>query len=244
MNEPQASMAGDWRELLLYLAAGFGAFLLLSLLVGVALPDLPQTAVYLLYLVNVVSFAGTTYLLGIRRGKISWAQLGIRPFRWHWSWLLIGVGVALLLLPLRGLIGLAVQLLLAGDLASVEARGDLLMGGGFSLGNFVITLLGVGILVPIAEELYFRGLIHSWFETAVSRFWLRVLASGMIFALGHADSIGVVAASLVIGLVNPIFYERTRSLTVPIIIHITTNSTATVLLFAGMWLMENFPEFM
>lgn len=231
-----------WTDLLLYLLAGFGGFLLLSLGVARLFPDLSGPAVFLLYLVNVLAFSGATYLLGIRRGKITWAQLGIRPFRWQWQWLLLGVGVAVLLLPGRALLGLLVQLLLAGNLDSVQARGDLIMGGGFTPAEFGLTLLGVGILVPIAEELYFRGLLHSWFMQKVSRFWLRILLSGAIFALGHADSVGVVAASFVIGVVNPIFYERTRSLAVPIIIHVTTNSTAVLLLYAGMALLEYFPD--
>lgn len=232
----------DWLEIILYLLVGFGSFFLISLLLSQFWPEVVETAVYVLYLVNVICFAGTTYLLGIRRGKITWAGLGLRPFTWKWEWLLIGVGVALLLLPVRGVIGLAVQLLLAGNLDSLEARSDLIMGTGFSWTEFGITLVGVGILVPIAEELFFRGLIHSWFQKHVSTFWVRILISGFIFAIGHADSIGVVAASFVIGVVSPIFFERTRSLAIPIIIHITTNSAATIFIFLARALLAYFPE--
>lgn len=231
----------DWLDLLLYLVVGFGSFILFSLLLRQLIPDVVETAVFLLYLVNVICFTGTTYFLGIRRGKITWEMLGIRPFRWQWEWLLLGVGVAIILLPVRGLIGLAVQMLVAGNLDSIQARSDLIMGAEFSWWAFGSTLIGVGILVPIAEELFFRGLIHSWFQQKVPRFWVRILASGSIFALGHADSIGVVAASFIIGLVSPIFYERTKSLAVPIIIHITTNSTATILVFTALAIMEYFP---
>jgi len=232
----------DLFELLLYLIVGFGSFFLLSMLLTWLFPDIAETAVYLLYLVNVLCFTATTYFLGIRRGKITWEMLGIRPFRWRWEWLLLGVGVAVVLIPIRGLIGLAVQMLIAGNMDSIQARSDLIMGTDLSLSAFASTLLGVGILVPIAEELYFRGLIHTWFRQKVARMWVRILASGLIFALGHADSIGVVAASFVIGIVSPIYYERTKSLAVPIIIHITTNSTATVLLFAALAIMEYLPE--
>lgn len=232
----------DWFDLLLFLVVGFGSFFLLSLLLAQLIPDVTETAVYLLYLVNVLCFAGTFYLLGIRRGKVTWEMVGIRPFRWQWDWVLLGVGVAVVLLPVRGLIGMAVQMLAAGNLDSIQARSDLIMGTELSLTAFATTLLGVGILVPIAEELYFRGLIHTWFWQKVPRLWVRVLASGLIFALGHADSIGVVAASFVIGIVSPIYYERTKSLAVPIIIHITTNSTATVLLFVALAIMEYLPE--
>ena len=232
----------DWLELGLYLLVGFGSFLLFSFLLAQLIPDVTETAAFLIYLVNVICFTGTTYFVGIRRGKLTWEMLGIRPFRWRWEWLILGVGVAVILLPVRGLVGLAVQMLLAGNMDSIQARSDLIMGAEFSLTAFATTLLGVGILVPIAEELYFRGLIHTWFWQKVPRLWVRVLASGFIFALGHADSIGVVASSFVIGIVSPIFYERTKSLAVPIIIHIATNSTATVLLFMALAIMEYFPN--
>lgn len=245
MNEGEDSQLptkANWPDLLLYLAAGFGSFFLVSFALAQIFPDVMETAVFLIYLVNVICFAGTTYFLGIRRGKITWAQLGIRPFRWQWKWLLMGVGIALLLLPVRGLIGFLVQMLAAGNLDSIQARSDLIMGSGFSWSDFGLTLLGVGILVPIAEELYFRGLIHSWLWQSIPTTWIRILASGIIFALGHADSIGVVAASFVIGIIAPIYYERTRSLAVPIIIHVTTNSTATILLFTALALMEYVPN--
>jgi len=235
-------VAQSWLDLILYLLIGFGSYILLSGLLSFLFQELSLGASFLLFLANFVCLGGTTYLLGIRRGKMSWAWLGLRPFRWRWEWLLLGTGIAILLLPIRGLIGLLVQWIVAGNMESIQARSDLIMGSGFSWSDFGLTLLGVGILVPIAEELYFRGLIHTWFWRAIPSRWLRVLASGTIFALGHADSVGVVAASFVIGIVSPIFYERTRSLAVPIIIHITTNSAATILLFMMLALSDVLPD--
>jgi membrane protease YdiL (CAAX protease family) len=113
----------------------------------------------------------------------------------------------------------------------------------FTWTAFFLTLLGAGILVPISEELYFRGLIHSWFWQKTQHFWVRVLASSAIFGLAHYDSIGVVAASFVIGVINAILFEKTQSLFAPIIVHMTTNSIATILLFFTLAMMEMFPQF-
>jgi membrane protease YdiL (CAAX protease family) len=233
----------SWLDLALYLLAGFGSFLLISALVALQFQELSLGAAFLLFLVNFACFGGTTVLLGVRRGKISWAQLGLRPFRWRWQWLLIGIGLAVLLLPGRAILGLLVQWAVEGNFDSLQARGDLMTGGmlEFSWLGFLSTLLGAGFLVPIAEELYFRGLLHTWFWGKTDRVWLRVLASSAIFALGHADSISVVAASSVIGIVNAIAYERTRSLFIPIVVHITTNSAAILLLYLSLALMELFP---
>ncbi len=233
----------SWLDLALYLLIGFGSFILLSGVVSALFQEISLGASFLLFLANFVCLGGTTYLLGVRRGKISWRGLGLRPFRWSWQWLLLGAGVAILLLPGRAVLGLLVQMLVEGNLDSLQARSDLIMGGAleFSWIGFFSTLLGAGILVPISEELYFRGLLHTWFWGKTERVWLRVLASGTIFALAHADSISVVAASFVIGLVNAFAYERTRSLFIPIIIHITTNSAAVLLLYLALAIMELVP---
>lgn len=233
----------SWLDLALYLLIGFSSFILLSGLVGLLFPELSLGVSFLLFLANFVCLSGTTYLLGVRRGKISWAGLGLRPFRWRWQWLLIGAGAAILLLPGRAALGLLVQMLVEGNLDSLQARSDLIMGGAleFSWIGFLSTLVGAGLLVPVSEELYFRGLLHTWFWGKTDRVWLRVLASGAIFALAHADSISVVAASFVIGLVNAYAYERTRSLFIPIIIHLTTNSAAVLLLYLSLAIMELIP---
>jgi membrane protease YdiL (CAAX protease family) len=159
--------------------------------------------------------------------------------------LFIGVGVAILLLPGRALLGLLAQQLIEGNLDSLQARSDLIMGGAleFTWFGFWSTFIGAGILVPISEEMYFRGLLHTWFWRKSGRFWLRVLASATIFGLAHADSIGVVFASAVIGVVNAIAYERTRSLFIPILVHMTTNSVAVLLIYLMLALAELIPNF-
>jgi membrane protease YdiL (CAAX protease family) len=235
----------SWLDLLLYLLVGFGSFFLVSALIGLLVTELSPGASFLLFLANFTCLGGTTYLLGVRRGKLSWAALGIRPFRLEWQWLFIGAGLAILLLPGRALLGLVVQQLVEGNLDSLQARSDLIMGGAleFTWFGFLSTLLGAGVLVPISEELYFRGLLHTWFWGKFGRVWLRVLASAAIFGLAHADSIGVVFASAVIGVVNAIAYERTRSLVIPVIVHMTTNSVAVLLIYLMLALAELIPNF-
>ena len=235
----------NWLDLVLYLIVGFGSFALLSWLIGSQVEELNTAVTFLLFLTNFVCLGGTTVLLGIRRGKISWEWLGIRPLRWSWAWLFGAAGLSILLIPGRGLLGVAVQLLIDGNLDSLQTRSDLILGGAmtFTWTGFLLTLLGAGILVPISEELYFRGLLHSWFWQKTSRFWLRVFLSSAIFGLAHYDSIGVVAASFVIGVVNAILFEKTQSLFAPIIVHMTTNSVATILLFMTLALMDAFPQF-
>jgi hypothetical protein len=94
---------------------------------------------------------------------------------------------------------------------------------------YLILLLGVGILAPISEELFFRGLIYNWFRQRWGM-WVSILLSSIWFSIGHIDSLGVVASSFLMGGVIAYVYERTRSLWFAIAIHLITNSISVLLL--------------
>lgn len=228
-----------WRDLLLYLAAGFVVFPLATLGVSTLLRDSWQSSLLIplaFYLLNALILAGSVYLLGVRRGKISWSSIGFLPARWRWRWLSTLVTATLLLLPIRMLLGLGVQSLIEGSLESLEARTQILTAGEtLSWTSFALTFLGAGLLAPVSEELYFRGLLHGWFRSRL-RFWPRVLVSSAIFGLAHLDSPAVAASSFVLGLGNAVAYELSDSLWPPIAMHITTNTLAVILLYLGLLL--------
>lgn len=225
-------------DLLFYLLGGFGLFLLLSIAAGLLLRTISIWLTLTAYALNVFCLGGSVYLLGIVRNKLSWLEMGFWPVVWRWRWLLLAVGLSIAFIPLRVALGLAVQFLLEGNLDSLQGRTDVLTAGGqFSLLGFLITLIGAGILVPIAEELYFRGLLHRWFEPRLP-FWPRVLISSLFFGLAHFDSVGVVASSYVMGVVNAVAYEKSKSLWLPILIHMSTNSIAVLLLYLALWAQQ------
>jgi uncharacterized protein len=182
------------------------------------------------YLINLFFLGGTTLLLGVYRRKITWQQLGLQAQRWRLRYVWIAVLLGLAINPIRALLALVVQNLFGGGLEALQGRADIIMAGGFTWPTFLITLIGVGLLIPIAEELYFRGLLHNWFAEHFG-FWPRVLLSSAVFGLGHFDSIGVVLSSFVMGIVIAIAYERSKTLWLPIAIHAVTNSAAIILLF-------------
>jgi membrane protease YdiL (CAAX protease family) len=68
-----------------------------------------------------------------------------------------------------------------------------------------------------------------------------VLISALIFGLGHFDTLGVVAASFVMGVVNALVLEKTRSIWVPVVIHAANNSLAVILVYAAAWLAQLIP---
>ena len=97
------------------------------------------------------------------------------------------------------------------------------------------------MLAPISEELYFRGLIHRWFQSRL-RFWPRVLLSSAIFGLAHFDSIGVAVSSFMLGLINAVAYERSESVWLPIAIHMITNSFGVILLYVATAITQLLPS--
>jgi len=237
-DERGVSLRSGWVDLAIYVLGGFGLFLVASLAVGM-LVDRPTLGVTALALfLNVFFIGGGVWMWGVRPGKTSWREMGFWPMNWQWTWLPLALGVTVVFLPLRALLGVLVQLALEGNLDSLQGRTDVLTAGGeFSLPGFLITLIGAGILVPIAEELYFRGLLHRWFQPRLA-FWPRVLISSILFGLAHFDSVGVVASSYVMGVVNAVAYEKSRSLWLPILIHICTNSIAVLLIYVMLWVQQ------
>jgi hypothetical protein len=237
---------GSWADLGLYLLGGAGFFLLASLALGLALTRLgwiteegPQgtVVVVLAASVNVVFLAGAMVVLGVRRGKVSWAMLGVNPPRWNRWYGVLAVGSAVALLLPRGLAALAVEVAIHGDLSSLQMREELFGSISLGWGSFFLTLLLVGVLAPIAEELYFRGLLYPWMRQRWG-LWVSILLSSALFGLAHYDSLGVAVSAMMMGVLMAWLFERTGSFYIPAIMHIATNSLGVFALFGGMLLQD------
>lgn len=220
----------SWSELVCYLVAGFGTLLSGSVVLSLVLEVGTLQDTVARYLLNALVLTGTVYLLGVRRGRVSWEELGFRPVVWRWSWVLLAIVLAVGLMPLRSAIGVAVQYFFSEGPESIDSRMDVLLPGfEFSWVTFGLSVVGAGVIVPIAEELYFRGLIHTRLKSRLG-YCARVLLSSIIFGLAHVDSIGVAASSLIMGIANAIALEESGSIWLPIAIHVVTNTFVVVLL--------------
>ena len=231
--------SASWWDLVFYLLAGLGLLLVASVALSLVsdVGTIQDTIVR--YLLNAVLLTGAVYLVGVRRGKITWSEIGFRPAVWRWLWLLIAIGIAVVLMPLRSIIGVLAQYLLSGGFESMQGRMDVLLPElQFSWGHFGLSVLGMGVIVPIAEELYFRGLIHTWFKSRLG-YWPRVLLSSLIFGLAHFDAVGVAMSSFILGVANAVAFEESKSIWLPIAIHAVTNTTAAVMLNLVMALSEH-----
>jgi len=75
---------------------------------------------------------------------------------------------------------------------------------------------------PIAEELFFRGVVYATIRRRVSR-PLAMLISGALFSLIHTNVVGFLPI-LVLGGLLAYLYERTGSLITPITVHVLHNT--------------------
>jgi len=225
-----------WRELVLYLVVGFGLYILASipllLFVGGDFSDISIGVTAAIGILNALCLVGTVYLTGVRRGKVSWAGLGFIPPSIKAEWIFVAVLISLVLIPVRAFLGAAAEWVVSGSLDSLQMRSDVLFAGAEpTLVNFLVSLLIIAVLVPISEELYFRGLLYRWFRLRF-RLWPAVLLSSLLFGLAHYDSLAVVISSFVLGVVNALAMERTKSIWVPIVMHAVTNGVAVAVMYA------------
>ena len=86
-----------------------------------------------------------------------------------------------------------------------------------------------GLIGPVAEEIFFRGVIYGFF-----RRWGMYVAIGIstfLFVFLHHTGDNIPITQLVGGIVFAIAYEKERSLMVPIIIHTSGNLAIFSLMF-------------
>ena len=91
-------------------------------------------------------------------------------------------------------------------------------------GNRLVTFLLVGVLIgPMAEEIFFRGILYGFF-----RKWgvpTAILLSTLLFVLSHTQTSGSIipVTQLIGGILFAISYEVEKNLLVPLTIHCLGN---------------------
>ena len=223
----------QWRDLFLYLLVGGGGFVLASLAAARWVERGSLSVSALAYALNIIFFAGSVLLVGAARGKLDLRAMGFMPPRISAGWFVGAILLSLALLPARGAIGVLAQYLAGGSLDGMQNRLNIIAPESFTWLGFLVTLIGAGILVPIAEELFFRGALFTWFRQRYN-FPIALLASSLLFAFGHIDTLGVVAASFVLALANAWAFEKSKSLWAPILMHMTTNSFAVLVIYGAL----------
>lgn len=104
--------------------------------------------------------------------------------------------------------------------------------------SFSVQLLCVGILVPVAEELVFRGLIYRRLRR-YSKILPAILISAFLFGIYHGNVVQFIYAFFA-GIGLAFVYEKKKSIFAPIILHVVMNITSCVATEFGWfgWILE------
>jgi membrane protease YdiL (CAAX protease family) len=86
--------------------------------------------------------------------------------------------------------------------------------------------LSAGVLAPLAEEIYFRGIMQSFIRGQTGRPWAAVVLAAAFFAAVHLSQPQAVASLFALALAMGYNYERTGRLISPILIHVIFNTVA------------------
>ena len=93
--------------------------------------------------------------------------------------------------------------------------------------GYLWLILGIGIMTPVAEELLFRGIVQGELRKVMPE-WGAILIQGFVFALFHMQPIQI-SYVILPGIVLGLLYAWTRSIWIPIVIHVTFNLSGSVL---------------
>jgi len=165
----------------------------------------------------------------LRRRGFTLSDLGYTTIVRRWA--LIGIALGLALVPVEyALYQEAYRLL---DIRH-EGGWWQLPGAPHTSGLEGLTVLVYsGIIVPVAEELLFRGVVFRWLRQRFA-FWPSAVASAALFGWVHVWLDAMVAAG-VMGIILAWLYERSRSLAPAILTHQAFNLAVVTLALAAEW---------
>lgn len=104
---------------------------------------------------------------------------------------------------------------------------------------FLVQLLGLGVLVPLAEELTYRGMLYRRLREYIGAPWA-IISSAVVFGILHGNLVQLVYAG-VTGVLLAWLYERTGTLKAPVVLHLVINMTSVIAtrLHLFQWMFEN-----
>ncbi len=99
-----------------------------------------------------------------------------------------------------------------------------------------VQIVCIGVIIPIAEELMYRGLLFKRFREK-GMFWGAAFWSALIFGLSHSNTLQFLYAGLM-GILLAYFYEIFGTIKLPIIFHVAANLSGILLSesLLGTWL--------
>jgi len=158
----------------------------------------------------------TCYFI-IRRHGARWAALGCRST--SRTELVRAALVTPAVMVVMGLVGAAVNYAVEGEPFSAQVR--FFERAAEDVSGAVAAVAVIGLLVPVAEELLFRGVLFGALRRRTSP-TVTVIVTAVVFGVYHVEP-GPAAACTVMGLVLGWLRHRTGSIWPAVVMHATNN---------------------
>jgi membrane protease YdiL (CAAX protease family) len=170
------------------------------------------------------------YFYAVRRPNSSWQRVGIRPFAVGW-WARL-----LWLFPLE-LVGMVlVNLLLVPMITGSQfenPQNQVIIGGGnLNTKDLLLLLLLLAVVTPLAEEIFFRGMLYPVMRKQWGIGWA-IMLNALIFALLHFIPV-LIPGLLLLGLILAWMRERSGSIVPGILLHAAQNALVVIALYSSM----------
>ena len=100
---------------------------------------------------------------------------------------------------------------------------------------FVIQLICLGFVIPLAEEFMFRGVLYKRYRER-QNFWYSAIGSSILFSLMHV-SMTQMFYTFLLGLMLAYVYEKFGSFCAPLALHIFVNMGSVIFTETGLFLL-------
>lgn len=194
---------------------------------GTGLPGFDPT--FAVLALEAVAIVVSVYLFAGLRRRLGWADVGLRPVTARQIRRAVIAGLlcfAVVTPVLAGFNALMNEPVISPQAPLVVGR------DGFTWTRFVLMLALGGMIVPFAEELFFRGIVYTWIRGRLG-VGSSVFASALLFGGAHAVFPMVAIGAFLVGLALAFVYERTGTLWAPVVVHAVFNSVNLSVMFAS-----------
>ena len=173
------------------------------------------------FLIQALLMTAPVYFFVLRRRGLPFAAIGFKPFSRRWLFIVPLVAAVILVIS-EFASSLAGHPLEAPMIQALAPRG-------FSWFGLLVMVVVGAVLAPFAEEVFFRGVFHTWLRHRWGPI-VAVIVSSLVFGLFHMQPFWIIFAAF-IGVVLALLYEFSGSLWPAIGLHVINNTISIVGLY-------------
>ncbi|MGF1505837.1 MAG: lysostaphin resistance A-like protein [Anaerolineae bacterium] len=173
---------------------------------------------------------GAVALVNALGPKNGLREFGFRPMERRWWLWAAGLGVGLA----AARIGLAYGLfaLIPSLEEGAEALAAMLVLPDPGVSEVLLSIFFISLLVPLSEEVFFRGFLHNWLRNRLPM-WAAIMISSLAFGLIHFIPVQIITAFL-LGAAMAWIYEKSGSLWSAVLLHVVNNGLVALLTYIPM----------